>query len=174
MNSPCCQHLSHRLVDHFGSAVCFNCHRSQKPNYEHLLQKRICKRAFSAQDHTQVLPADRHPVSQDWSASCGGLPTQTSESSAVTAPRKLPRLRVFCCLHFVCLDYFLSLEKPCFSSIDKVGQRPDKQPPANLGEYTRWQCMHHIFSLKTGLSPLATEILLFGLWIKLSYKRKLI
>lgn len=97
MNSPCRQHLSHRFVNHFGGVVCFNCHWPQKPNQEHLLQKRICKTAFSAQDHTCVLPmAALHPCSyvmvwelrpQVWLAFC---------TSARTLPKLWLLLSAFC------------------------------------------------------------------------------
>lgn len=56
MNSPSSQYLSHRFINHFRSAVCLNCHRSQKPNDEHLLQERVCKRACSAGHMTMGTP----------------------------------------------------------------------------------------------------------------------
>lgn len=116
MNSPCRQHLSHRLINHFGSVVCFNCHRSQKPNYKHLLQKRICKRAFSAQDHTHVLPADLYPAPGllVWAQlpdlrtgllSMEGFPPKSLNTLLLQAPGTLPKLESpSCCLRFVCLE----------------------------------------------------------------------
>lgn len=49
VNSSSSQYLSHCLINHFSRAVCLNCHWSQKPNDEHLLQKRVCKRTRCTQ-----------------------------------------------------------------------------------------------------------------------------
>lgn len=130
VNSPGRQNLSHRFINHFSRVVCFNCHWSQKPNYKHLLQKRICKRAFSAQGHVHFLPADLQPVPAvlvweqlgDLSVGVlsGGLSTHIFstlllQTLITKAPNHLFILSIW--------NTFLRLEKLLFSSSIRRGTR---------------------------------------------------
>lgn len=94
VNSPSGQYLSHRFINHFGSVVCFNCHGSQKPNYKHLLQKGICKTAFSTQEHTRFLLGwPVHPSEGRVGEPAGNLPhTASYPASQQTRTAKAPSL----------------------------------------------------------------------------------
>lgn len=94
VNSPSGQYLPHRFINHFGRVVCFNCHGSQKPNYKHLLQKGICKTAFSTQEHTRFLQGwPVHPSEGRVGEPAGNLPhTASHPASQQTRTAKAPSL----------------------------------------------------------------------------------